>query len=138
MLKISNLARKLRLRRFGKEDSGAVTVEFVLWVPVFILILALPVDATVLFKTQANMWTVARDVGRQMSTGLYNNAQALAYANQQFASWGIQGTANVAQTNGNVTVTVTVPVAEVAPFNIVNAFTSGTISATVVQRKEPT
>jgi len=138
MLKVSNLARKLRLRRFGKEDSGAVTVEFVLWVPVFILILALTVDATVLFKTQANMWTVARDVGRQMSTGLYNNAQALTYANSQLASWGLPGTANVAQTNGNVTVTVSVPVTSVVPFNIVGAFTSGSISATVVQKKEPT
>lgn len=138
MMKMSNLMRKLGLRRFRNADSGAVTVEFVIWVPVFILILAITVDATILFKTQANMWTVARDVGRQMSTGLYNNTQALTYANSQLASWGIPGTANVAQTNDNVTVTVSVPVTSVVPFNIVGAFTAGNISATIVQKKEPT
>ena len=138
MMKMSNLMRKLGLRRFRNADSGAVTVEFVIWVPVFILILAITVDATILFKTQANMWTVARDVGRQMSTGLYNNTQALTYANSQLESWGIPGTANVAQTNDNVTVTVSVPVTSVVPFNIVGAFTAGNISATIVQKKEPT
>lgn len=124
-------------KRFRKAETGAVSVEFVLWVPVFILILAITVDASILFKTQANMWTVARDVGRQMSTGLYSNTQATTYAQEQFAAWGISGSVNVSQTNDNVSVTVSVPVSAVVPFNIVGAFTDGNIVASVVQRKEP-
>jgi len=130
--------RKLRscITRF-KDTRGAVTIEFVLWVPVFILILAITVDAAILFKTQANLWTVARDAGRQMSTGLYSNSQAEAYANSQFALWGITGTAVASQTNDNVTMVISVPVAAVTPFHVVNAFTDGTIVASVTQRKEP-
>ncbi|MEX0970848.1 MAG: TadE/TadG family type IV pilus assembly protein [Paracoccaceae bacterium] len=127
---------KRKLGAFA-DSRGAVSVEFVLWVPVFILILALTVDATILFKTQANLWTVARDAGRQMSTGLYSNSQAESYAESQFANWGITGTATASQTNDSVTMQISVPVASVTPFRIAGAFTDGAIVAVVTQRKEP-
>tara|TARA_R110002049_G_scaffold9146_3_gene47369 strand:+ start:834 stop:1460 length:627 start_codon:yes stop_codon:yes gene_type:complete len=132
-----SLARLKRKIAAFSDTRGAVSVEFVLWVPVFVLILAITVDATILFKTQANLWTVARDAGRQMSTGLYSNSQAEDYAAGQFASWGITGTATASQTNDTVTMQISVPVAAVTPFRIVNAFTDGNIIAVVTQRKEP-
>lgn len=137
-MKLSTLRNQFGrgLRRFA-NDEGSVTVEFVLWVPIFVLILAITVDATILFKTQANLWTVARDTGRQMSTGLFTNSQAEAYGQAQLGIWGMPGTVTASQTNDTVTVSILVPVAAVTPFRIVNAFTSGNISAFVSQRKEP-
>ena len=122
---------------FARDEDAAITVAFVLWVPVFVLILALTVDATVLFISQANMWSVARDTSRFMAIGLYSTTDAEAYAAAQLPIWGEQSTI-VASRNANfVTINLSVPIGEVAPFNISGIFTDGFLVAELSQRVEP-
>jgi len=125
------------VQRFSKDEDGAITIAFVLWVPVFVAILALTVDATTLFISQANMWSVARDTSRFMAVGLYSDAEAEAYAAAQLPIWGAQSTI-VASRNANfVTINLKVPIGDVAPFNISGIFTDGFLIAELSQRVEP-
>ena len=125
------------IRCFARDENAAISVAFVLWVPVFVSILALTVDATVLFISQANMWSVARDTTRFMAAGLYSNADAEEYAAAQLPIWGEQSTI-VASRNANfVTINLSVPIGEVAPFNISGIFTDGFLVAELTQRVEP-
>ncbi len=59
-----------RLGRFFHCEHGTLTVEFVIWMTVvFVPLLALTADVSKLFLAQADMWNVARDTARRMTTG---------------------------------------------------------------------
>ena len=70
-----NLWRSLG-RRLRAEDGGA-TVEAVLWVPFFILLLALIADASFLFHRQAQMLRAVQDANRAFSTGQFTTTEAV-------------------------------------------------------------
>jgi Flp pilus assembly protein TadG len=63
-------------RRLRAEDGGA-TVEAVLWVPFFILLLALIADASFLFHRQAQMLRAVQDANRAFSTGQLTTTDAV-------------------------------------------------------------
>jgi Flp pilus assembly protein TadG len=63
-------------RRLRAEDGGA-TVEAVLWVPFFILLLALIADASFLFHRQAQMLRAVQDANRAFSTGQFTTIEAV-------------------------------------------------------------
>lgn len=54
---------------FIRDCAGSISVEFVVWMPVFLIILAMMADGASLFIRQANMWNVARDTARGMAVG---------------------------------------------------------------------
>lgn len=58
-----------------RDERGAQTVEFVLWVPIIAALLVIVVDAATLYITHNEMWNVARDTARRMSTGQLTSAE---------------------------------------------------------------
>lgn len=58
------------ISRFLGDDDGALTIEFVLWIPIILAVLITVIDATTIYITHTEMWNVARNVARQMSTGV--------------------------------------------------------------------
>ncbi len=66
---------------FLRAETGAVTIEFVLWVPIFVGLLVFVTDASIIYLTHSEMWSVARDTTRRMTTGQFTTpAQARDYA----------------------------------------------------------
>jgi len=66
---------------FLGDERGVQTVEFVLWVPIILALIVVTVDAATLYLTHNEMWNVARDTARRMSTGrITSAAEAEAYA----------------------------------------------------------
>ena len=49
------------MKRFGRDESGTVTVEFVLWVPFIFAFVLIAADATLAFMRQSQMWQVPRE-----------------------------------------------------------------------------
>lgn len=69
------------LDRFRRDETGALTIEFVLWVPIILGVLLLVVDATTIYITHSEMTNVARDTVRRMVTGvILTTDDAEAYA----------------------------------------------------------
>ena len=145
-------ARLKQLIRDFDDESGATTVEFVLWVPVFMFILMITVDVSLLFLRQSNLWQVARDTARQVSIRHWgaNNAivvteaEAYAVANGTFS--GDVPTAKVVITEGTqrVQVQLAVPMSEVGVFGIfkiggqvISVGQTGNLTALVTHRLEP-
>jgi len=54
---------------FLGDEKAAVTIEFVLWVPIFVGLLVFVTDASIIYLTHSEMWSVARDTTRRMTTG---------------------------------------------------------------------
>lgn len=66
--------------RFLRDEKGSVTIEFILWIPVIVALLALVIDVTTIYITHTEMWNVARDTARRMAKGDLTPAEAEAYA----------------------------------------------------------
>lgn len=71
--------------QFLRDDHGSATIEFVLWVPIFVVILVAATDATVLYLHHTEMWNVSRDVARRVAVGDMTEADAVnAVGNEMF------------------------------------------------------
>lgn len=57
-------AKARTVANFSKCESGAATVEVVLWMPFLLLLIALIADASFLFNRQAQMYRTVQDVNR--------------------------------------------------------------------------
>ena len=57
------------LRRFLQCEDGSVTIEFVLWLPILVLLISLTADAALIFGNKANVLRVVQDANRAASIG---------------------------------------------------------------------
>ena len=69
--------RETGMRAFLRDERGAGTIEFVLWVPVVVFVLLAVVDATILYLHHTEMWNVSRDVARRIAVGEITEDQAV-------------------------------------------------------------
>lgn len=69
--------RQVGKRGFLRDDDGAITVEAVLWVPVYLAFFALITDVSLMFHGYAKALQVAQDTNRHASTGYYVDEDAL-------------------------------------------------------------
>jgi Flp pilus assembly protein TadG len=73
-MKLAKARDKRKHRGLFRREDGSVSVEFVVWMPVFLVIFALIADAGTLYLIQASMWDTAMDCARRMATGQYVTA----------------------------------------------------------------
>lgn len=72
------------MRQFVRDERAAVTMEFTVLVPFFVMLLVFFADATIIYMTHTTMFNVAREISRRASTGeLQDQNQALSYANEK-------------------------------------------------------
>lgn len=64
------------LNRFFTDEKGAFTIEFVLWVPIILVLLAIVIDATTIYVVHTEMWNVARDTARRVAMGKITSEDA--------------------------------------------------------------
>ncbi|MBD3624261.1 MAG: pilus assembly protein [Rhodobacteraceae bacterium] len=134
-------ARRNQIRRFlgMDEDGGTTTIEFVLWLPIFIAILSIVVDVCFVFLAQAKMYDVASDTARQYAVRtLSTEAAAKTYAEGKGEFNGETPTVTVTENSseGTVEVVITHNIADIditGIFSSIASFSSDTISATVYQ-----
>ncbi len=126
-----------QLQRVNDEEGG-VTVEFVIWLPVFLLVMMLTVDVSMVFLAQSRMWDVARDAARRMSLGLMDETEAEAFAGDgaRFKSSAIP-TVDATVGSTEVSIVITIQGQDVNLFGVFPFSASQPITARVVQLKEP-
>jgi len=131
--------RRRRLSHFLRSERGALTIEFVIWIPIFLTILAFTADACKLYLTQADMWDVARDTARRVSTGQYcTSADAESYARSQLL-YPLTYTFTLTQGTTDI-VEISTPIASASVFGVLasyGGFTANTMTAKVSMPNEP-
>jgi Flp pilus assembly protein TadG len=129
-----------RLKRLLRSQAGTVTVEFVIWMPVFVAIIAITSDAAKLYLTQADMHNVARDTARRLATGeLTNPTAAQDYAKSQMLYSSLTYTYHITQDGTDDTVEISVPVSQACVFGllpVLGNFSDALIDEKVVMRDE--
>ena len=126
-----------RLSGFRKDEDGAVSVEFVLWLPVFLAVMVLIVDTTLVYSAEARLWDAARDATRQLSLYQLSEDEVEDYVREN--AIGLNGTLTVtaSDTGPDVWVQITMPMSDVAVFDVFNLLENPIIAARVTQRAEP-
>jgi Flp pilus assembly protein TadG len=117
-----------KFKSFRQEESGLVTVEYVLWFPIMMLVMGLVTDATVLMNQQTLLFDAARDAARQVALGQKTDTEAKNAVIARLGSNKRFG-AIVTSSNGYVTATVSVPFNDVLIFG--GRFTGGSLAGKV-------
>jgi Flp pilus assembly protein TadG len=137
MKRIAKCMRTLGFRRFRRDEKGSATVEFVMMVPVFMGIMLLVADASLLYNKQAMLMNVSRDTARIVSRYALTAEEAQLHAAKLAGTVGDSAKARVTILNGFVTVTVETSAASAAPFGFVKFAVGEKISATATTVMEP-
>ena len=130
--------KRPRLAEFTRGERGSITVEFVIWIPVFLVILGFIADASLMYVMQANMWNVARDAARRMSTGELDKVAAETYAGNQLLYPNKPYTITATKGSDDV-VEISIPIENASIFGVLAAygsFTNATLRAKVTMRSE--
>ncbi len=129
---------------FLRDDRGSQSIEIMLWIPIFVALLVIITDASMLYLTQTEMWNVARDTARRMTTtNLKTVDEAVVYANEQLNLYtNNNGLYSVdASYDPVVQVVIQIGAGDISftGFRYLDyTIFGGTISARVVMRPEPT
>jgi Flp pilus assembly protein TadG len=119
------------LRRFSRREDGGATVELILILPVFFLIVGLIVDSSMIFFRQSQVFRIVHDANRNLSIGRLETADEASSQILDAVGPIVPGaTAISTVADGIVTTTVSLPLGEVQITGLLNAFQDTTIGVT--------
>ncbi|WP_177208320.1 TadE/TadG family type IV pilus assembly protein [Tropicimonas isoalkanivorans] len=114
-----------------------MTIEFVLWLPLFALLLLLAADATLAFMRQSQMWQVSRETARVVSRYGMDEQTAEAFAASAAGMGATTPDVDVTLQDAFVTVDMAMPLRAMAPFGILRFVGGDEISVRVTHAMEP-
>ncbi len=125
---------------FLRDEKGVVTIEFVLWVPIFVGLFVFVTDASIIYLTHSEMWSAARDTTRRMTTEeITTRAEAVDYAATRLfigsRTYVIDPT-DPALAEMNITIAIGLDDAAIFGF-FFKSFLGQSLVASVTMRKEP-
>jgi len=123
--------------KFCRNDSGSVTIEFVLWLPLALFLVMMAVDTTFAFLGLSNMWQVSRETARVMSRYGMDDATATAKAAEAGTFLGVTPTVSVTYSSGDVIVAMSMPADALSPFGVLGFTGDKNITTFVTHTMEP-
>ncbi len=124
------------LHRFIRDQTGTATLEFILWVPVYVILLVAVTDASILYLTHSEMWNTARDSARLISVGAMAAADAPDRAREKLVLSGRTYTVAASDTDP-VIVEISVNVGDASVFGFFKPVLGRELTAQVEMWKEP-
>ena len=111
------------LSRFQISEEGGISVESVIWMPIYMLFFALIVDVSMMFHNQTKAMRIVQDANRLASYQYYTTAGEVE-ANVKSRMVNISDNATVTTTLGSdaVATVVSFPVRDVAIIGFVGTF----------------
>lgn len=123
--------------RFKKDETGSVTIEFVLWLPLLMGLFLIATDATVAFMRQSQMWQVSRDTARIVSRHGMTETAAINYATQNAAFGATAPVVDVTASGSEVVVAISAPASAMTVFGTLGFALGENITTRVVHAMEP-
>ena len=105
---------KKLLHRFRTGEDGTATVESVLWIPIFVWILVLIVNASMIIFEKNQAYRIVQNANRILSTGyMQTEAEVESYIAAQLQDIAPSATVTTTIANGVVTSDVSYQVSDV-------------------------
>ena len=77
MVCVESILNKCSGFRFLRDESGTLSVESVLWLPIYILFFALIADVSMVFHNQTKAMRIVQDANRLASRGILEDAASV-------------------------------------------------------------
>ncbi len=124
-----------------RDRDGVAAVEFAFIVPILLLLFSGIVQFGAIMFLENHMTNVARETTRRIAVGDLAQADAVSSAQQALVNWGVTYDVDVASVdvgggNQDITVTISLPMAEAALMDVLGVFQSGNLTAAVTMRQE--
>jgi len=134
-----NMRRRLALvgRRARRDERGAVTIEFVLWLPILLVLVLTALDATLVFSRQTRFWNVSLETARLVSRHAMDAEAAEGFARSRVAFAGYTPEVDVRVTDQMVVVSIAGESSAMAPFGMLRYVLGDRIVTSVAQVVEP-
>ena len=118
-----------RFLRVLRNDTGAATVEAVLWMPTFVFLLVLVADTAIIFTSQAQVMRIIQDANRALSVGRFRTIeQTESFIASQLTRYGGSTTVETSVTEGLIVSRVTLPVANLSATPMLDMFDGLTLT----------
>ena len=128
-------------RALWRDRGGVAAVEFAFILPILLMLFSGIVQFGSIMFLQNHMTNVARETSRRIAVGELAQADAVSSAQQALVNWGVTyevsvATADVGSGNQDITVAISLPMAEAALMDVLGVFQSGNLTAAVTMRQE--
>ena len=124
-------------RRFLDDETGGLTAESVLWVPIYGVFFALIADVSLAMNGKTQAQRVIQDINRLASYGYFGEtddfidaAESRALATMSHISPNVDVSTTFDDTNNIITTVATIPASDLMPLGLLSAFAD--IEITVV------
>lgn len=112
-----------RFRIFARSECGAATIEAVLWLPMFVMIVALLADVSMMFHGQSRLLRAAQDANRNWSVQRLTSAEATeSFVVNYLRDVSPNVVASTTSNAGLLTTTVSVPLNDLDLFGVAKIF----------------
>jgi Flp pilus assembly protein TadG len=124
---------------FAKDEHGTTTIEFVMWVPLFLTFMLLVADVGMAFMRQANVLDISRDAARIVARHGLDAPAAIRLAadRARFGEYTPEVTVDIDPKAQFVTVTIFVQIQDLAPFGILQSLHADRVAIQAVHAIEP-
>ena len=124
-----------------RDRGGVAAVEFAFILPILLMLFSGIVQFGSIMFLENHMTNVARETSRRITVGELAQADAAGSAQQALVNWGVTYEVSVATTdvgggNQDITVAISLPMAEAALMDVLGVFQSGNLTAAVTMRQE--
>ena len=124
--------------QFLRDEHGSATIEFVLWVPIFVVILVAATDATILYLHHTEMWNVSRDVARRVAVGDITEADAVTVVQNEMFLYSRAYTVSTSDpAELDVKIMIRTSVRDASVFGFFEPVLDRYLTAMVTMRREP-
>lgn len=124
------------LKRLRRDQKGSSSIEFVLWMPVFAVLLMMTVDASFLYMNMTKMENAARDGARRVATGQFNTNEIVLVIMEDLPAPDLVVDATCS-TDDYACVTVMRPASGMMAFGIFKPLLGESMRTEIRIRKEP-
>ena len=126
-----------RLDRYIRDEDGSHTVEAVIWLPIFVIILMLIINISVIYNRQAQIIRIVQDTNRSYSVGRLTSTNEVQNAVLQ-AIKGVapNAVATSSETSGVITTRVDIPTTDLMPVDMFSLLRGKTVTLSAQQYAE--
>ena len=112
------------LRRFRRSEDGSFTLEAVIWMPIFAVLLAIIMNLSMVFFYESQMLRITQDATRAYSLGRLTEQEAEDYITQRLSFIDAEITVDTRTVGLVAQSVVSTTAAELMPFSLMSgAFT---------------
>ena len=132
-MSLVNVSVLRRVAAFFRSDEGAVTVEGVLWLPIYGFFFALIADTSLMLNGQAQAQRAIQDLNRLASSGFYVTEQEVENRGKAvLAHLSANATveATIDMTNGTISTVAVLPAGDLMAVGLITKFSAIQVTVT--------